>query len=232
MFSAYCDLSCFIDLKSIISRIDDFKDIKQSTLDEIINISHIKDYSKDTIIYYKNDIVPNIFYLFHGVVKEYIINKYGNEVIINLYINDCANHNNPPLINYEAFHKNTSNHSLCCLQECRTLQIDAIRFKKLIDKDVTLQRNLLQAANRVINRQEDVIKLAMVYDSRAKVVSFLMQHPNIFSVVNKKTIAQRLNISQETFSRIIKKLQKDKLIDIVDKKIIIKNYKKLSAMLK
>ncbi|RDU63484.1 Crp/Fnr family transcriptional regulator [Helicobacter sp. MIT 14-3879] len=201
-----CQLHCSIDLKEILSKMTDFQRIKPSTFEHILNISHIKEYPKDSILCYKDDVVQSIQYLFHGSIKACKINKYDNEIIVNLYINDCARLNNPPLVNYCALIDTKAHNSLYCLENCRILSIQTESFKELLKDDIELVNNILRRSNEIINEQDYLIDLA-VMDSKAKVISLLEKNPDIFSMVNKKTISQLLNISQETLSRILQKIK-------------------------
>lgn len=201
-----CQLHCSVDLKDILSMMSDFQGIKQSTFEHILNISHVKEYPKDSIICYKDDLIQSVQYLFHGSLKAYKINKYDNEVITNLYINNCAKISNPPLINYYALIDGKAHNNLYCLENCKILSIQAEAFKELFTFDTTLVNNILRRSNEIISEQDYLINLA-VMDSKMRVSSLLERNPNIFSMVNKKTIAQLLNISQETLSRILREVK-------------------------
>lgn len=201
-----CQLHCSVDLNKILCKMSDFNGIKQSTFEHILNISHITEYPKDSIICYKEDMVQSIKYLFHGSIKSYKINKYDKEVITNLYTNNCAKINNPPLIDYCALIDGKAHNNLYCLEDCKILLIQAEPFKELFAFDIALVNNILKHFNEIINEQDYLINLS-VMDSRMRVTSLLEQNPNIFQIINKKTIAQLLNISQETLSRILREVK-------------------------
>lgn len=223
----HCNLSCTIDLKRILSNIDDFKNIKQETFDAILDMSHIKEYNKETILYYENDSMKNICYLFHGYVKVFKINKFGNEVIIGLYINNCANFNVPPLINYHFLINDNYSNNIFCLENCRILHINAKELKEVIKKDQQLALNMFNRANKVIEEQEHIINLNMIYDAKARLASMIYRQPDIFHNLNKKTISQLLNMSQETLSRNLQKLKDDNIIRVENKHIEIIDSRKL-----
>lgn len=226
------DTTCSIDLKAILQNIEDFKDLKPKTFDEILNISHIQEYKKDTIIYYENEIVNNISYLFHGFIKVYKINKFDNEVVMNIYRNNCVKEGTTPLINYHALIRNTSYYNVICVESCKILNINAESFKEIIKYDTALSANMLKTANKIIQDQEYTINLGMIYDAKSKLASLLYYNPDIFSILNKKYVSQMLNISQETLSRNIQKLKDDNIIGTSNKKIIILDKEKLHAIFK
>lgn len=228
-----CSLSCSLDLKNSMDNMEDFKDISQRTFERIINVAHIKEYPKDAILYYENDIMDSIHYLLHGCVKVYKINKFDNEVIVNLHVSHCININNPPLINYHALVNKYSYNNIFCLESCRMLSINSDAFKDIIKDDQKLSLNMLDRANKVIEDQEYVINTNMIYDAKAKLASLLSKNPNIFNILNKKIISQMLNISQETLSRNIQKLKDENIIGLDNNKhIIVINENKLNSIFK
>ncbi|MDE6885578.1 MAG: Crp/Fnr family transcriptional regulator [Helicobacteraceae bacterium] len=201
-----CNMYCDMDLKNIISEMEDFKNINKDTFQSILDISHFKEYSKNSIIYYADDDVQYIYYLFHGAIKSYKINKFNNEVIMNLHVNNCVKADSPPLINYHALITNKSSNNLYCLENCKLLSINAKEFNELLRLDINLANNFLSRANKIISEQEYIINLSLAMDSKDKILSLLERNPDIFINFSKKLISQMLNISQETLSRTLHKL--------------------------
>lgn len=205
---ASCKLHCPVELKDVLQKMIDFQGIKPRTFEHIINISHIKQYPRNSIIAYKGDECDTIFYLFHGSVKVFKNNKYDKEAITNIYFSECAMKNEPPLINYGAFINHISRNTIQSLESCRvlTLQIDAL--KELLETDIVLANNMLNRAHQVLNELNYFVELSLM-DSKAKVISILKRNPHILASVSKKLIASLLNISQETLSRILQELDLD-----------------------
>lgn len=228
-----CSLACSLDIKKAIDSMEDFRNISQKTFDRIISVAHTKQYQKDTVLYYEDDTIDSVHYLLHGCVKIYKINKFDNEVIINLYANNCMIMNNPPLINYQALVSKHSYNNIFCLEDCRILSINSESFKEIIKDDLNLSLNMLDRANKLIEDQEHTININMIYDAKAKLASMLSKRPNIFNDLNKKVISQMLNISQETLSRNIQKLKDENIIGLDNNKhIVIINEDKLNSIFK
>ena len=100
-------------------------------------------------------------------------------------------------------------------------------------KDLNLSLKMLERANKLIEDQEDIININMIYDAKAKLASILSKRPNIFNDLNKKFISQMLNISQETLSRNIQKLKDENIIGLdTNKHIVIVNENKLNSILR
>lgn len=201
-----CKLHCPVELKDILAKMIDFQNIQPRTFEHIINIAHIKQYPKGSIISYKGDSCDTLFYLFHGSVKTFKNNKYDKEAIMNLYISECAMKNEPPLINYGAFIDGIARNTIQTLEACRVLTLQIEAFREILRTDTILANNFLNRANTVLSELNYFMELSLL-DSKAKVMSILERNPYILANVSKKLIASLLNISQETLSRILQELE-------------------------
>ncbi len=200
-----CKLHCPVELKDILQKMVDFRGIKHRTFEYLLDIAHIKQYPRGSIIAYKDDKCDSLYYLFHGSVKAFKHNKSGKEAIINIYLSECAMKNEPPLINYGVFIDNIARNTIQALEPCRVLTLPIHSFRELLKSDIILANNFLERANSVLNELNYFVDLSLM-DSRAKVISILERNPHILANVSKKLIASLLNISQETLSRILQEL--------------------------
>ena len=201
-----CKLHCPVELCDVLRKMADFQGIKPRTFEYILNISHIKEYPRGSIISYKDDKCDTLFYLFHGSVKAFKNNKYDREAVTNIYLSECAMKNDPPLINYGAFIDKIARNTIQALESCRILTIQIDAFRELLQTDIILANNFLLRANQVLHELNYFVELSLM-DSKAKVISILNRNPHILANVSKKLIASLLNISQETLSRILQELE-------------------------
>ena len=203
-----CKLHCPVELKDVLQKMIDFQGIKPRTFEYLLNIAHIKQYPRGSIISYKGDECDTLFYLFHGSVKAFKNNKNDKEVVTNIYLSECAMKNEPPLINYGAFINNIARNTIQALEPCRVLTLQIEAFREILQSDVVLANNFLNRANQVLNELNYFIEISLL-DSKSKVISILNRNPHILANVSKKLIASLLNISQETLSRILQELNLD-----------------------
>lgn len=203
-----CKLHCPVELKDILQKMADFRGIKHRTFEYLLDIAHIKQYPRGSIIAYNGDECDTLYYLFHGSVKTFKHNKSGKEAITNIYLSECAMKNEPPLINYGAFIDNIVRNTIQALEPCRMLTLPIRAFRELLKIDIVLANNFLERANSVLNEINYFVEISLM-DSKAKVISILERNPHILENVSKKLIASLLNISQETLSRILQELDLD-----------------------
>lgn len=200
-----CKLHCVVDLPQILRGMVDFSGVEAQSFCQILDSAHIQNYAKNTTICYKDDACNVLFYLFHGTIKSFKVNKYGNEAIVNLYTSECAAQGNPPLLNYEAFCDGIAKTTLQSLEPCRILSIQIDALKELLKDDIALANNFINRANAVICELNYFAEISLM-DSHAKVCSLMQKYPNIFKSTSKKLIASLLNISQETLSRTLREI--------------------------
>ncbi|NPA13480.1 MAG: winged helix-turn-helix domain-containing protein, partial [Aquificae bacterium] len=67
----------------------------------------------------------------------------------------------------------------------------------------------------------DIIVQNLMMDAVARVAKFLDEHEDLFRELKHNKIASLLNITPETFSRILKKFKEQKIIEKKGKDLII-----------
>lgn len=225
-----CKITCPIDLKSILLKIPTFNRIYDQTLCDLLDIAHIKTFTKHSFLYYQNDFIDSIDYLIHGCIKIYKINQYDNEIITNLLINGCIKDGDvPKLINYQNLINDKYDSNCECLNSCRIISFHLQYFRELIKTDRALQSNILIEANNTIRHQDYIINLS-TYNAQSKLAYLILNNPQVLNMVNKKIIAQLLNISQETLSRNLKKLLDHGYIEFYDN-LYLPNTNKLNQLI-
>ena len=71
-----------MDMYNIIKSIDFFKILDEKQIELLANISMIRSFSKDTIVYYESDIDYSLQFLLDGTVKIYKVDKHNNEIFL------------------------------------------------------------------------------------------------------------------------------------------------------
>jgi CRP/FNR family transcriptional regulator len=108
-----------------IKNLSFFKSLNESLIEDVSNISTIKNYPKNSILYYENDIKNKIFFLLSGLLKIYKIDKYENEIFLyhiyeNSMISELTSINNDSIFCF-------SNAEF--MEESIVIEIDYNKFK-------------------------------------------------------------------------------------------------------
>lgn len=105
------------------------------------------------------------------------------------------------------------------------LSVDFDSVKNIFSEpllNATIERNSLL---------NSCLDIGMVFDAGAKVAHFLLNDVDSFNSLKRCVVAERLNISSETLSRVLNKLQKTNAIKIVDKVVSIKSKENLLSLM-
>jgi CRP/FNR family transcriptional regulator len=197
-----------LDIHNTIKKIDFFRSLTDSQIDMLCDMSCIRSFSKDTIIYYESDIDFSLHFLVSGLVKIYKIDKYGNEIFL-YYI-----YKNNMISELTSVDKDTiycfSNASF--VENGDILSINFQKFnEKFLDTDI-LTKQFIKEILQKSHQLQSILNRELVFDATAKVANMLCKDLKIFNGLKKTQIAFMLHIQPETLSRVLKRFTRDNLI--------------------
>ena len=76
---------------------------------------------------------------------------------------------------------------------------------------------------------QGIVNRELVFDATAKVAFMLNNDLNMFNKLKRQEVSFMLHIQPETLSRVLKRLKRNNIIDIVSSKIIILDRNQLSS---
>ena len=201
-----------------------FKTLTGEQIDELIKISSIKQFQEGDILFFEEDKPRYLYFLLKGVIKEYKYDTFGKSIVVQHYFT-------PTIIGETAnFEHVVYNTTAECINECIVLTITYEDFEKkfLKNPDISLKL-ILQLAKKI----KTTMNYNMPKDSIAKLAEFIYENEELFNTMKKYKIAEMLNISPETLSRLLKTLKKQQIFErqenghykIVNKEGLKKFYK-------
>ena len=209
-----------------IQSIEFFNTLNDKQLKYLEDISLIRHFSRNTIIYYESDIDHSLQFLVSGIVKIYKIDKFNNEIFLyNIYKNNMISE-----------FTSMDNSSIYCfsnaefIEDGSILSIDFKRFKEyFIDSGILASQFIKEILDKS-HQLQCILNRELVFDATAKVAFMLYNDLEIFNSIKKTEISFMLHIQPETLSRIIKKLLRNNIIEQQsNKKYIIKDELQLLA---
>ncbi|MCZ6174467.1 Crp/Fnr family transcriptional regulator [Campylobacter ureolyticus] len=183
-----------------------FKDLSNEELEKIENISIIKHYKKGEIFFLEGEKPLFLSILLDGKLKIYKTSPKGKEIFIHeiLPINFVAELANFENITYPA--------SSSFSKDSTILKIDYFKFEEMFLKKSQVAFTLLKSFSGKIKAMNKVIMKEIIWDSDGKVANFICENFEAFQTLKHSNMAKILNISPETFSRIITKFKKLNLL--------------------
>ena len=206
-----------INLKDIFL----FKDLCDDTISQIEKVTTVLRLSKDNILFYEGDEPGYLYVLTEGIVKLYKTSSNDKEIIMkyfhkNEFIGELANFENIP---YPA--------TAQCFSNSLILRIDFSELKRIIYSDPKLSFLIQISLIKKIRNLEQLVSLHVVLDSKERMAKYVCDYTEDFFNTKNILIAEILNMSPETFSRILRVFKKECLIDCKAKTI---NKKKLEEI--
>ncbi len=198
-----------------------FSSLNEQELEELKNISIIKKYLKNQILFYKGDEPKYLHLLTKGIVKLYKHDFRDNEIVIHnisapSFIAEIANYEDAPFLANCSF-----------VSDAEVILIDYKKFKEkfLYKKEISVL--FIKSLTKKIKFLENFIHTNMAIDINAKVAKFIYENEKNINEMKQIRIAEILNIREETLSRKIAKLIKEGIIKKQKKKITILDHKRL-----
>ncbi len=204
----------------VLKEIDYFKLLDEENLKELANISTEKKFYPGEIILYENDIPKYLYYLKKGSVKVLKQQKF------------------PKLVHVATFDANIFLAEITIMEEIRypatieaigqveTIEIDLDKFKKRFLNNPAILFSIAKSFSGKLMKLMHSFELETVANIELKIVKYILEHETILCNLKHKEIAHRLNTTPETLSRILKKLQKEEILESTNP-IVIKDRCKL-----
>lgn len=154
-----------------------------------------------------------MFLLKKGIVKLYKTSSNNKEIILKYFhtnelIAEVANFENIP---YPATAQSFT--------DTEVLRIDFASLKDIIYKDPDLAFLIQTSLIKKIRNLENIVSLHVVLDSKERIAKYLCDHTEDFFNTKNIIVAEILNISPETLSRMLRIFKDDDLIDNKNKTV-------------
>ena len=191
-------------IKADLCNICLFKTLTGTQIDELIKISSIKQFQEGDILFFEEDKPNYLYFLLKGVIKEYKYDTFGKSTVVQHYFT-------PTIIGETAnFEHLTYNTTAECVNKCTVLSITYEDFEKKFLKNPDISLKLILQLSKKIKTN---MNYNMPKDSIAKLAEFIYENEELFNTMKKYKIAEMLNISPETLSRLLKTLQKEQILE-------------------
>ena len=182
-----------------LRKVSIFENLQESDLELLCSFSTLKTYEEGEILFYEREMPTSLILLIHGTLKLYKTNPKGNEIILHKFYPTALVAEMPVLesIPYPASAQFESNGSV--------IKIDFDKFKREFLSNPNVAFNFFKSLSQKIKALENVIALNIVLDSTSRVAKYICENENALTMKHSQ-LAQYLDMTPETLSRIFKKL--------------------------
>ena len=214
-----------------------FSELSIEELRKISSFSKIKNFKKNEIIFREDDFYLGFYILLKGTVKIFKVSPKDKESVLHIIkpLNAFAD---IPLFDGGNYPVNA-----VAVEESIALLIPKDKFLALLKSDSDMSLKMLSGfAKRLksliiqvdnLNSSEVPVRLAKYLLNEIKASGTeKLPEPFIKLSIPKTTLAAFIGTITATLSRTFKKLQDDKIIRVVGKKIFISDYERLKKLAK
>jgi CRP/FNR family transcriptional regulator len=215
-----------LTLQEIINSIDFFKTLTQNQVDQLCEISSLKKFSKDAILYYESESTNNLMFLVQGLLKVYKVDKFDNEIFLYHIHENCMISELTSLRQREIFCFSNAEF----VRDSQILSINFEKFNELFLSHNILTQEFIEELLKKTQQLQCIINRELVFDATAKVAFMLHNDLEMFNHLKRQEVSFLLHIQPETLSRVLKRLARNKVIDIISGEVIILNHDELTAI--
>ena len=194
-----------------------FDNLPQKKLQRLKEISRVQEYHKGEIAFFEGDKSKDLMLLTQGILQIYKSDPKGNKIVLHVFypyslIAEIVNFEKMPYPATGEF-----------LTDGKAILIDYEKFEKEFLKDPEVSFIIIKSLTNKIRYLEHVITNDLVLSSTARVAKFIYEHEKEFLDLKKNEIAELLNITPETLSRILTKFKKLGILEKDRSSYIVKN---------
>ena len=193
-----------------------FSALEDEHIKELQNDIHIKHYTKDSIVFYEGDESEYLYILMEGDVKLYKTSPKGSQIQINRF-------SAPSLIGEYACFEQEPFPATC--EFVTEGSMGLLHFSKLYEylKQPAFSMELIKSLTSKVMLLSSLVHKETILSSEAKVADLMIKKINIFNRLKNNEIASILNLTPETFSRILTKFKKEEIISVENHQITVLN---------
>ncbi len=193
-----------------------FSDLDKKFHKELQDSIHIKKFTKKSIVFYEGDESDYLYILLEGSIQLYKTSPKGSQVQIKRM-------KAPNVIGeYACFEKQPFPASCEFLTDgvMGLLHFDKV-YHYLDNKEFSL--GLIRSLTSKVMVLSSLVHKETILSSEAKVADLMLENIATFNRLRNNEIAAMLNLTPETFSRVITKFKKESIVHIVNSELKILN---------
>ena len=217
-----------MNIRNIIKGISLFRNLNEDQVTFISSISTIEKYPIKSILYYESDVSNNFQFLINGLIKVYKVDKFGNEIFLyhiyeNSMISELSSLDDSEIYCF-------SNAEF--MEDSIILNVNFERLQKhFLSKNILISE-LIEILLEKTHQLQYIVNRELVFDATAKVAFMLKQELHVFNKLKRQEVSFMLHIQPETLSRVLKKLNRNKIITIENNEVLIKDEEALISIFK
>jgi len=215
-------------LKDLIQAQTFFQSLNQAEVELLSSITTLQHYEEGFILHYENSTATELLFLVRGLARAYKIDKHENEIFLyyiyeDSLISELSDLQSSTLCAYS---------NVEIIEDAQILKINYQKFKEyFLDKKLLCDALTSEVLKRSLQLQA-LINREFIFDAVSKVSMMLCDDLEMFNKLKRHDISLMLHIQPATLSRVLKRLKRNAIIDIIHGEVIIKDCEALREIYK
>ncbi|WP_373028562.1 Crp/Fnr family transcriptional regulator [Sulfurovum sp.] len=192
-----------------IQEIPLFSELTEEQLKSVYTQMQVRQYSKDSIVFYEGDEGEFLYVLLEGTVKLFKTSPKGTTIHMHNFVA-------PEMVALFPTLERIPFPATCEFLTDGTMGL--LPLDKLYGclNNTKLALSLISSLLKRMKILAELLHKETIYSSEAKIADFLLNNASVFERLKNNEIASILNMTPETLSRILTKLKKEEVIIIKD----------------
>jgi len=215
-----------MDDRELLRTVPIFADVGEADLEKLATLATRKRYPKDGVVFFENEAGDTLFMIAEGRVKVTILGDDGREIILSVlgpgeFFGDMALLDNEP-----------RSATTIAAEDSELLSLSRADFQGVLDHNPGIMSSLIKVLTsrlRHANHQISTLALLDVYGRVARVIVEMARDDGkrlkdgriSFHRPTHQEIANRIGTTRETVTRMLKDLQRQNLIKVTGKEIVV-----------
>lgn len=208
-----------------------FSGLAEKETKKISVSSKLFNFQKGEIIFSQGDEAKGFYIIANGIVKIYQLSKAGNENLLHIF------EKGESFGEAAAFGEGFFPAFAETMQKSEIIFIPIKEFKELLKDNPSLTINLIASLSKLMHILVDQIESLTLKDAGERLAKFLLtcakknKAAKFTLPTNKTSLAKKLNIKQETLSRLFARFQAVNIMKIDGNKVEIKDKESLENLI-
>jgi CRP/FNR family transcriptional regulator, cyclic AMP receptor protein len=215
-----------MDDQELLRTVPIFSELADSDISSLAKLSSRRRYPKDTVVFFENEEGDSFFMILEGRIKVTILGDDGREVILSMlgpgdFFGEMALLDNEP-----------RSATAIAVEETELLSLHRTDFQTVLTDNRSITTALIKILTgrlRRANHQISTLALLDVYGRVARVIVDMAREEGrrlrdgriAFRRATHQEIANRIGTTRETVTRMLKDLERQGLIHIEGKEIVV-----------
>ena len=217
-----------MSVKDIIKEQDFFSTLDAKQIERLSSFATLHHYEKEYILYYEAQESHELCFLVSGLAKAYKIDKHDNEIFLyyiyeNSVISELSNITEHTLRSFS---------NISFIEDSQVLKVNYKKFKEeFLDKQLLCHQFSAALLERSLQMQS-LINREFIFDAVSKVSMMLREDLAMFNKLKRHDISLMLHIQPATLSRVLNRLKRNSIIDIIHGEVKVLNAQALEEIYK